>query len=302
MSKVRRRSREASVGRRMRDIGPHMRAIIDLRKREPVPQGVSVNEATAYITRSILGLTPEAAALPRNVRFIALAGVYEPAGLYKEFIYCSEVEGKVEDNLAAWLEKPGHNFEMTCNHDFMFKLFVTDKYAKARNWLGTCDPYEERWLKQFVSARIAEVTASVRKSVEKIVDDLPSNYVDRRAALVAMSDTFREEMARAIAPALNENVQSLEQNSYEAKKTTAKYVNAELRRIGLAIRCPRTSEPTLLQAYPGNHPDEGRYRLDYTDAEGRRHHTVSWNTLPQLELMPDNLTRVPYGQHSHRSR
>jgi hypothetical protein len=143
------------------------------------------------------------------------------------------------------------------------------------------------------------------ESVEKLVDDvsarLPADYASRRETLLQLSDAVRNRLAAAIEPAINSAAAAFPQSSYEEKKALAKWINAELRRFGLALRAPKTGHPCILVATTGPRPDVGRFVFDYVDASGKRHHPMSSATLPDLEVMLDDLTRAPYGLRS-RSR
>ncbi len=183
---------------------------------------------------------------------------------------------------------------------FSIRLRLGKNRANLSQWLES--EREPRKADVAESEEIASGVASLRKTIRAILSNATDNYDEHRAMLIALSDAFRQEISQSFEPVFNEQVQGLKKDSYDEKKAVAKYANAELRRLGLGIRCPTTGEPAILQAYPGNRPDEGRFRLDYTDADGRRRQVVSWMTLPDLALMPASLTRVPYGQSGQRRR
>ena len=50
----------------------------------------------------------------------------------------------------------------------------------------------------------------------------------------------------------------------------AKWVNAELRKLGLALVCPKTRRPAILLADPGGVPGVGRFQFQSETPEGRR--------------------------------
>jgi len=143
---------------------------------------------------------------------------------------------------------------------------------------------------------------SLREVIEAVVKALPVEYPKRRAELARLNDEFREHLARALEPSLNAELSLLPQASYEDKKTLAKWVNAELRQIGLAIRCPKTGKPCHILANKGHDPVRGRFQLEYTDIDGQRRRTVSSAELPALALMPDDPSRAEYGERKIRER
>jgi hypothetical protein len=153
-----------------------------------------------------------------------------------------------------------------------------------------------------VSEDVSEEQISILTAVDRFIRTLPDTYRPRRKSLENFSDSVRQKLATALEPSLNVYAVTLPQTTYEEKKALAKWVNAELRRFGLALRCPGTNQPCLLQAYQGNHPEIGRFRFDFVDAEGHRRQPISSANLPRLELMLDDLTRAPYGQRAQRLR
>lgn len=140
-----------------------------------------------------------------------------------------------------------------------------------------------------------------RSALRHALAATPDEYRSRHKALAAASVTFRLELARALEPALNAAAAAMPQESYEDKKALARWLNAELRTLGLALRDEVTGRPCLLVGDPGNRPGLGRFVLDYLD-DGRRVHAWTSVTLPPLRIMPDDLSRAPYGSRSPRSR
>jgi hypothetical protein len=148
-----------------------------------------------------------------------------------------------------------------------------------------------------------EIRSAFDEHIASKLDDLPREFPARRAALRELHVTSREAIAKAFEAGLNAAAASMPLATYEEKKSLAKWVNAELRELGLTIRCPKTGEPAILRGGPGGVPGVGRFHLEITDKAGNRHRTVTSSVLPPLALMPDDLTRAPYGErNSKRSR
>lgn len=145
-------------------------------------------------------------------------------------------------------------------------------------------------------------TATVARIKSLLDAPTPANYEEVRADLLRLSDMTRHEVAQRLTPALNEHAAKMPHATYEEKKKLATWVNAELRRFGLAVRSP-DGRPCLLKGNPGGQPGVGRFVFDFTDAAGRRHQPFSSVVLPRLELTLDDLTRAPYGaRQRHRER
>lgn len=141
-----------------------------------------------------------------------------------------------------------------------------------------------------------------RKALARVLADMPDDYAARRRSLAALSDSVRAAIASTLGPALNAQAAAMPQVTYEDKKKLAKWVNAELRRFGLALAVAGTPAPCLLTANTGGRPGIGRFAFYYTDESGRRHDVLSPTSLPELHLTLDELTRAPYGQRTGRTR
>ena len=72
--------------------------------------------------------------------------------------------------------------------------------------------------------------------------------------------------------------------SYDDKRALARWVNAELRRFGLAIVCPKSRRPSVLLADPGGAPGTGHFQFQSESPEGRKVRAFSSAALPRLEL------------------
>jgi hypothetical protein len=139
-------------------------------------------------------------------------------------------------------------------------------------------------------------------ALKEALGDLPAEYDALRDSLGKMSEVFRVSLAEKLEPALNARAATMPQETYEDKKTLAKWINAELRRLGLAIKDPKTGKPCHLVGDSGNKPGIGRFMLNYTEDAGKLVHTVTSVTLPPLTLMPDDLSRAPYGERGGKVR
>lgn len=155
-------------------------------------------------------------------------------------------------------------------------------------------------------ADVVDVTDRIRELIEgeleQALGDLPPEYSARRHVFATLHDSVRSVIASALEPVLNEQAAAMPQETYEEKKALAKWVNAELRRFGLALKSDRTDRPCILVGNPGNRPGFGRFMLQYADEHGKLQNPLTSVTLPHLALMPDDLTRASYISPKDRGR
>ena len=109
-----------------------------------------------------------------------------------------------------------------------------------------------------------------------------------------LNTTFVEFVAHWLRPdiepierSINERLADLEPSTLPQKQEFAKSLNAELRSLGLAIRCPKTNRPSILLANPANHPAIGRFQLQHRGMDGKPKRPFSTANLKSVILMPD---------------
>jgi hypothetical protein len=112
-----------------------------------------------------------------------------------------------------------------------------------------------------------------------------AGYAELAQNLEGLNHDFRREMAARLEPALNAHVQAMPHDTYDEKRILVKWVNDELRRFDLAVKCPKTGSSGLLHADPGNHPEIGRFQIEIKGDDGKRRRTVNSPELFHLELM-----------------
>jgi hypothetical protein len=128
------------------------------------------------------------------------------------------------------------------------------------------------------------------------------DYDSVRADLAALYDCVRAEVAERLGPALNRKAVDTPHGTYDEKKELAKWVNAELRRFGLALKCPKTGRPAFLVGHAGGQTGVGRFQLEITESDGRPYRPVTSVTLPALTLMPDATAAANAGKRPQQSR
>jgi hypothetical protein len=123
------------------------------------------------------------------------------------------------------------------------------------------------------------------EALQALAATLPGDYPERAAALANATDAYRLELAAQLAPAFNAHIRAMPHGTYEEKKALARWVNDELRRFDLAIKCPKTGMPSILVADPGNHTAIGRFQLMHRNTEGKQVRSLSTPELLPLELI-----------------
>lgn len=127
------------------------------------------------------------------------------------------------------------------------------------------------------------------------------SYEELQKLASTMKQVFQEELASAIGPSLGERVANAPQETLSQRRDLASWCNRELKELGLAIRCPRTSRPAIIISDAREGPS-GRYRLQVRDDNGVIYR--SWTSdnprLGRFELMPDSPRREPFaGRPGH---
>jgi hypothetical protein len=92
-------------------------------------------------------------------------------------------------------------------------------------------------------------------------------------------------VAARLQASFNAYVKTMPQSNYEDKQAVAKWVNAELKARGLALRCPKSGEASFLLVDTGRNPATGRFQF-YHSEEGKPVRTANRNVLPDLVLVP----------------
>jgi hypothetical protein len=130
----------------------------------------------------------------------------------------------------------------------------------------------------------ARLRTAWEKATEALLKSLPDGYQILTGKLRDLDEKFRGALARRLEEALNEHVGGMPAATYDDKRALARWVNAELRRFGLALVCPKSRRPSVLLADPGGIPGAGRFQFQSQSPDGRKVRAYSSATLPRLEL------------------
>lgn len=129
-------------------------------------------------------------------------------------------------------------------------------------------------------------------ALEMAITALPRDYASRRNSLGQLHDAIRTEIAIALQPSLNEHLKTMPHETYEDKKALAIWVNAQLRGLGLAVKDPKSGKPSSLLGDRGNRHAFGRFKFRYQTDAGVWVTGATSVSLPVLEPVPDDLSRV----------
>lgn len=125
-------------------------------------------------------------------------------------------------------------------------------------------------------------------AVRSLAAALPAGYEQRAADLAKLNHEYRQELAAQLTPALNAKIRAMPHGTHEEKKELARWVNEEVERFGLAVKCPNTGLPAKLVGDKGDYTGTGRIQFLTLNAEGKRKPTASPKELPELELIDAN--------------
>jgi hypothetical protein len=130
---------------------------------------------------------------------------------------------------------------------------------------------------------------------------ISNDYDVRASELSGITHNYMQQLASNVATALNAEIGERPQGTYEEKKALAVWVNAELRRLDLAIKCPKTGLPSTLRAKPGHRPAIGQFAIEAKEPGGKRSQNLVSPDLPILELMEATRQLEPLAEWHKRS-
>lgn len=155
-----------------------------------------------------------------------------------------------------------------------------------------------------VSAGMSE---SFEKGLQSLLRELAGKPVADFTSLVTRfvtaTHTFRAGLAELLDGPLNDHLKTLPQETPAEKQALASWLNAQLRPLGLAVRCPKTGRPSVLISdlkESGSHI--GRFRTENRDENGAKVRPWTSTQLPVLELMEDLPRLEPLVDWTTRSR
>ncbi len=116
--------------------------------------------------------------------------------------------------------------------------------------------------------------------------ELPENYEDKVRNLSVVRRVMHEEIAAVLEPAFNRRIGQMPYDQLEDKRRLCSWANAELRQLGLTIKCPQTGHAGILVTNPHDADDDrGRFRLEVRGDSGKPIRTLYSRDIPPLCLM-----------------
>lgn len=140
--------------------------------------------------------------------------------------------------------------------------------------------------------------------LRKVLREMPDDYCLAGDIAEQLRHLFHAELAEAIQPRLNAHLKQMPQSTLPERQALATWLHGQLHdRLGLAVRCPRTSHPALLitdRVYADK--DYLRWRLHVTDPAGGSTKTYLSSKLPELDLMENPPRKETFSKGSRRER
>ena len=132
------------------------------------------------------------------------------------------------------------------------------------------------------------------ESLDALIASVPKDatYAVKAEKFAGLNHAVRQQIAVELAPALNAHIQTMPHDDLDGKKKLCDFVNSELERFGLAVKCPNTGLPAKLKATTGHWPGVGRFHFEvYVD--GKRKMPAFSDTLPELQLIDATPSQEP---------
>lgn len=210
-----------------------------------------------------------------------------------------DVDGWLLSAAKLAIQRPGHWQRATA----VKRVRVEARFEKALAPAPEDGQDERDTLKQHADW-MKEAEKHLKSLLAKITKELPRDYASQADLLVQLGHTFRQAVASAIETPLNQMLQRMPQQTLEEKRELTKWLNAQLRRLGLAVRCPNTHRPsTVLVDVRDSKDQNGRFRLENWDENlGKDVRTATSTELPEFVLMEDEPRRETFASWQVRVR
>lgn len=148
----------------------------------------------------------------------------------------------------------------------------------------------------------SESVQTLRQALRRVLKSPTDDYQEVLHSSEVATAVLREEIATAVQTTINGHLRRSEVATFPQKRLLATTVTEELRSVGLAIQCPHTGRACTLQAHPGRDREVGRFRLEYADERGQRHHPMTSVELPTLTVMPLPVVAVKDPHKTNKGR
>lgn len=121
-------------------------------------------------------------------------------------------------------------------------------------------------------------------AVRSILAEIPADYGRAKALVASLRRALDSEAAIAISESFNREVQKRPRQSMEEKRALVRWVNSELKGIGLCLRNPDGQAAILVADYRDDDKTESRLRLQTANTAGSPKRLSLPSELPSLQL------------------
>ena len=168
-----------------------------------------------------------------------------------------------EDNLLAL-------FDQVCDAEDQYRYF---KIKQGRIVPEDAERHGKR------SRRVTAEQEATRAAKEQLdlLEALPSIQ-----SVFTAEEQHRRAVAQQVAPILSQFLKEAPQETLFQKQVVCRMVNFFLKKLGLAIECPRTGKASILRADRGREAREGRFQIVNSAQNGKQIPTVSSADLAKL--------------------
>lgn len=131
--------------------------------------------------------------------------------------------------------------------------------------------------------------------------NLPQEYGELINDLGRIRSAVTQQIGRQLESVMSDHWRSQPAETLEQKQEICKAANADLRRLGLAILCPKTNKPAILVAdYREGDGSASRFRFQVEADSGGRTRTVASGTFPELKLIEAPVREEPFVSWTRR--
>lgn len=323
----------------VKDLGTSLSAIFDTAKCRQCQGRVKLNEATTFVMDCVLKAVLTMPLEKRARGFIGLAG--ESSFWKTEFppLVRTAVDGHVgimtrmilsqtsstpvaisgdqysislcffssQEEAGSWIEEQNSSRQVppaAVRKRVLAKDEIADGPSEIPLALSDAPPQNESVSEDDQQSKSQlSVAERFKLFVQEIMRDVKSDYTSKKELFLELNHNLRQSAASALQAPFNSHLHTMPQSTPADKKTIAIWVNAQLRELGLAIRCPRTARPSVLIAdVKEGRSKIGRFRFENRDESGAKQRTSTSEALPELELMEDLPRREPIIEWTVRVR
>lgn len=121
--------------------------------------------------------------------------------------------------------------------------------------------------------------------ITKLLRPRPGRFMETHEQLLHLRVLVHEHIADLVSESLNRELEVAPQETIEEKRVLARWVNAAMRDLSLAI-CAPGGLPAIVHASPGDPPNEGRFQLELLGGTHGRRRFASSSKLQNIQPMP----------------